>query len=289
MPPTEYPNGPAALGPAQLEQTRYAWAVIGAKHDRWQAFAQAIALALGINLWISLVLAPGLTVGAFHESARSVPLAIATLLLPLPLLAYGIRRRNETVLLFVYPSALLVPFALAPAMASQQLYGPVRMLVVALSLVAFLAGASTLTSFREPPAPKARRPLKSSLGPVSPRWRRRNRMYATLSVLSLLYPLAHLYQINFDEAGAIALSEKFPGRAATFTTLLSVAAVALWLLVLARFFIAPLEGHRRGDKALRTELSILRARARRRRPRPVFYLYGLVALVLMALWFVSQR
>ncbi len=263
--------------------------MIGVRYDRWHAFAQAIALALGVNLWISLVLAPGLVVGAFGSQAASAPLAIATLLLPLPLLLAGLRTRNETILLFAFPSALLVPIALAPSIASQQLYGPVRMAIVAIGLVAFLAGASTLTSFREPPAPKARRPLKSSQDPIAPRWKRRNRLYAMLALLSLVYPLALLYHINFDKSGALALGESYSGRVATFTTLLNVLAVATWLLMLARFFVAPLEGHRRGDKLLRRELSEVRSHAQHQHPRLLFYLCGLVALALMALWFVWSR
>lgn len=263
--------------------------MIGVRYDRWHAFAQAIALALGVNLWISLVLAPGLVVGAFGSQATSVPLALTTLFLPLPLLFFGLKTRNETVLLFAFPSALLVPIALSPSIASQQLYGPVRMAIVAIGLVAFLAGASTLTSFREPPAPKSRRPLKSSMDPTSPRWRRRNRLYAMLAILSLVYPLALLYHINFDKSGALAMGESYSGRVATFTTLLNVLAVATWLLMLARFFVAPLEGHRRGDKILQRELSAIRTRAERQRPRLLFYLCGLTALVLMALWFVWRR
>ena len=263
--------------------------MIVARNDRWQAFAQAIALALGINLWISLVLAPGLVTGAFGSHAPSQTLAILTLLAPLPLLALGIRAHNETILLFAFPSALLVPIALSPTIASQQVYGPVRMAIVGLGLVAFLSGASTLTSFHEPPAPKSRRPLKSSLDPVSPRWRRRNRLYAMLAIASLVFPLTLLYHINFDTKGALALSENYPGRAATFTTLLNVVALAVWLLMLSRFFIAPLEGPRRGDKLLQRELSTMRARANRQRPRVIFYFGGLTALVLMAVWFVWHR
>ncbi|MCP4449008.1 MAG: hypothetical protein GY811_27290 [Myxococcales bacterium] len=263
--------------------------MIGARNDRWQAFAQAIAAALGINLWISLVLAPGLAVGAIGSQSPSPMLAILALILPLPLLVLGIRLRNETILLFAFPSTLLVPIALFPTIASQQVYSPVRTAIVGVGLVAFLVGASTLTSFREPPAPKSRRPLKSSLGPVPPRWRRRNRLYAMLAILSLVYPLVLLYHINFDKAGAVALGEKYPGRAATFTTLLNILTIATWLVLLEQFFLSPLEGHRRGDKVLRRELSGLRSRATRQGPRLAFYLCGLSALVLMALWFVWHR
>ncbi len=255
-------------------------------NERWQAFATAIALALGVNLWISLVLAPGLAVGAFAGGAIGSQLAPITLLLPLLLLGVGIKWRNETILLFAFPSALLIPISLTPAIASGQVYGPVRTAIVGIGLVAFLSGASSLTSFRETPIPKSQRPLKSSLTPMANRWRRRTRLYAVLAVIALLYPLALLYYVNFDAAGARALSENYPGRAATFTTLLNVGVVAMWLLLLSYFFLAPLEDHRRGDKNLRYELSAIRALSARQRPRTLFYLCGLTALVLMGVWFL---
>ncbi len=258
----------------------------GAQSNRWQAFATAIALALGVNLWISLVLAPGLAVGAFTGSTIGASLAPFTLLLPLVLLGIGIKWRNETILLFAFPSALLIPISLAPDIASGQVYGPIRMAIVGIGLVAFLSGASSLTSFREMPAPKSRRPLKSSFTPIANRWRRRTRLYMVLALLGLVYPLVLLYHVNFDAAGARALSENYPGRAATFTTLLNVGVVAMWLLLLSYFFLAPLRDHRRGDKNLRYELSSIRASAARQRPRMLFYLCGLTALVLMGVWFL---
>jgi len=124
---------------------------------------------------------------------------------------------------------------------------------------------------------------------MAPRWKRRNRLYATFALLALVYPLALLYHINFDASGALALGEKFPGRTATFTTLLNVFAVGTWLLILSRFFLAPLEAHRRGDRPLQREMAALRSRASKQRPRFVFYLCGFFALLLMALWIVWRR
>lgn len=254
---------------------------LSAWNDRWRTFADATALALGINLWVSLVLLPGLVVHAFAPGPSLVMGG-----LPLLLLFYGVWRRNEVVLLFGFPSALLVPIAMAPNMASMQVYGPARFAIVALGLLAFLFSASALTSFYEPPAPRHVRPLKSSQEPISPRWRRRFRMYALLSLLSFAYPLILLHRINFDEDGARALAEFFPGRAATFTTLLNVVAIAVWLVIFSNVMLAPLKQHRTGDKELQRDLAVYRGRAAGGSPRLIFYLGGVMALVLMAIWFV---
>lgn len=252
-------------------------------NDRWRTFADATALALGLNLWATLDLLPGLMVGAFDGIGQ-----VAALLLPIALLLIGVSRRNETILLFAFPSALLLPVATAPAMASMQFFSATRFTLVGIGLVAFLFGASTLTSFYEPPAPRQVRPLQSSTRSLPSRWRRRFRMYAFLAVISVIYPTALLYHINFDEVGALALNDKWPGRAATFTTLLNVLAIGVWLLLFANFILAPMKQHRTGDRALRREVGTLRRRASQGSPHLLFYLGGVMALVLMALWFVWQ-
>ncbi len=254
------------------------------KTQRWRTFADAIAIALGTNLWVSLVLLPGLVVGAF-----STPLLLATLLLPLPLLFAGVWARNEVLLLFGFPTSLLIPIAMRPEMASMQVYGVARFLIVGISLVVFLFGASTLTSFYEAPPPRRIRPLKSASQSMPPRWKRRFRMYAVLSVISVLYPLALLYHVNFDEAGALTLNEKYPGRASTFTTLLNAFAIGLWLLLFSFFILAPLKKHRTGDKDLQIQIANSLKKASRGRPHPLFYFAGLAAVGLMTLWFLWQR
>ena len=240
-------------------------------------------MVLGLNLWATLDLLPMVVVGPGLTVAMA-----ASLTLPLALLGIGVLRRNETILLFAFPSALLLPIATTPAMATLQFYSPGRFILVGIGLVAFLFGASTLTSFYEPPKPRHVRPLHSSTEALPPRWKRRFRMYAFLAIISVVYPLALLYHINFDEIGTQALNENYPGRAATFTTLLNVIAIGIWLLVFANFVLAPIKRHRTGDKPLRRELAGLRRRASMGAPHIHSYLGGVIALVLMALWFVWQ-
>ena len=256
---------------------------LGAWNDRWRTFADATALALGLNLWATLDLLPMLVVGGAFTFAQA-----CLLFLPLLLLGLGVWKRNDTTLLFAFPSALLLPIASSPALATLQFYSAARFTLVGIGLVAFLFGASTLTSFYEPPKPANTRPLHSSTQPLPLRWRRRFRMYGFLAVISLVFPLALLYHINFDKLGTQALNENYPGRAATFTTLLNLIAIGIWLWVFAKYILAPIKQHRTGDKQLRQEMATLRRRSAAGSPHLLSYLGGVMALVLMALWFVWQ-
>lgn len=254
---------------------------VNAWNDRWRTFADGTALVLGINLWVSLILLPGLVVHAFDSNGD-----VAALVAPLFLLVYGVWRRNESALLFGFPFALLLPIALTPAMASLQVYGPARFTIVAIGLLAFLFCASALTSFHEPAAPRNVRPLKSSQEPIAPRWRRRARLYAMMSIASVVYPVVLLYHINFDEAGARSLTEFFPGRAASFTALLNVFAIGVWLFLFRSSFLQPLQQHRTGDERLKRDLASYRRRATKSNSLLMFYFGGAMALVLMAIWLV---
>ena len=62
---------------------------------RWRTFADAVALALGINLWVSLVLLPGMVSGALSSGGAQM-----AALLPVAVLAFGVWKRSEIVLLF---------------------------------------------------------------------------------------------------------------------------------------------------------------------------------------------
>jgi hypothetical protein len=243
---------------------------------RWRTFADGVAGALGVNLWVSLVLLPGLVAG----SLRTAPEQLAAVL-PLGVLGLGVWRRSELVLLLGYPSALLVPVAFAPEMANVHIYGPIRFAIVAVGLVGYLFGASVFTSFREPPPPVGRRPLASAARPVPDRWRRRFRVYAALTGISILYPLVLLYTINFDDTAREFLLRRYPGRVAALTTVMNLGAVTFWVLSYFWFFLGVLRPHRTGDRDLLADLEDIRRQSQRARPRPQFYLGVACALILM--------
>jgi hypothetical protein len=249
---------------------------------RWRAAADAVALALGINVWISLVLLPGLFVGAWSGQG-----SVAIAILPLAALMAGVLLRSELALLLLFPSALMVPVAMAPSMVSMHVYGPVRFTIVAASVVAYLLGVSFFTSFHEPPPPVGQRPLASSSQPIPERWRRRFRIYWMLTALSVVFPLTFVYSVNFDDDSRTFLGEMYPGRTAQMSTLLNLLAIGVWL-VYAYGFHGVLRRHRTGDRELVADLGNLRAGASRARPRPVFYLSVACALGLMGILVASR-
>lgn len=251
---------------------------------RWRTFADAVAGALGVNLWVSLVLLPGFVARALHTAPEQI-----AAVLPLGVLGLGVWRRSEVILLFGYPSALLVPIAFAPEMANVHVYGPIRFAIVAIGLVGYLFGASLFTSFREPEAPVGQRALASASRPVPERWRRRFRVYAALAALSLVFPLVLLYTINFDDTARGFMLHRYPGRVAALTTVMNLGAVSFWILVYLWFFLGVLRPHRTGDRELLGELELIRRQGRRARPRPQFYLGVACALILMVALLVVRH
>src|SRR5690349_8364273 len=123
---------------------------------------------------------------------------ILAVLLPFAVLMLGLLRRSEVVLLGLFPSALLVPVAVHPQIASSHVYGPIRFTLVALGVIAYLFGVSFFTTFHEPPAPKSIRPLSSAQQGVAERWQRRERVYWMLTALSLVIPTVLIAWVNFD-------------------------------------------------------------------------------------------
>lgn len=245
---------------------------------RWRAFADAVALALGINVWVSIVVLPGFFVGSWRTLADIIVASA-----PLAVLALGLWRRAETILLLVFPSALMVPVALSPQIMGSHVYGPARFVIVGIGLVAYLFGVSFFTSFHEPPPPESDRPLASSRRPVADRWRRRFRVYRALTALSVVFPATLLYTVNFDSTSEGFVRQMFPGRVAQMTTVLNLTIVAAWVLIYTYAFLGVLRNHRTGDRVLVVDLARIRTDAKRGRPRPAFYVSVVCALGFMLL------
>lgn len=252
--------------------------------QRWRAFADAVALALGINVWVSVVLLPGLFIDAAHGTA---PILVGAA--PLAVLFLGLWLRSQTVLLLAYPATILLPIGLAPAMASSYVYGPIRFTFVAIGVVAYLFGVSFFTTFHEPPPPVSIRTLSSAQAGTPHRWRRRERVYWSLFGLALVFPAVLIAWVNFSPTVQAELGDKFPGRVALMTTVLNVGAIVLWLAVYHYAFLGVLRPHRTGDRDLATAIGIARADARSGRPRRRFYAGVLVALLLMALLLLVRQ
>lgn len=234
---------------------------------KWRAFADAVALALGVNVWISIVVLPGFFVGSFR-TGNDLLIACA----PLLILGIGIWRRAELALLLLFPLALMGPVILAPELVSTQVYGPVRFVIVAVGLVAYLFGVSFFTSFYEPAPPASTRALASSRRPVPPRWRRRFRMYMWLAILSVVFPVMLLYKVNFDDTSREFIEQMYPNRAGQMLTVINLAAIGMWTVLYLYGFLGVLRPHRTGDRILAADLGRLRADARKGKLRPTFYI-----------------
>ncbi len=251
---------------------------------RWRRFADAVALALGINMWLSLVVIPAVQVGALASVTK-----LSLTVIPLLALGLGIALRSELLLLGAFPSTLLVPISLTPAIASSHVFGPIRFLIVAVGVVAYLLAGSFFMAFHEPATPISSRPLASAAGPRAERWRRRERTYWGLTVLSVVCPILGLYWVNFDPAIRGFLNQMYAGRVAAMQTLLNVTVLALWLILFLHVFLGALKPHRTGDRDLVTDLAMTRNQARTGRPRLRFHLGVAAALALMAALIYMRR
>lgn len=252
-------------------------AIKPATERRWKTFADVVAFTLGVNVWISIVILPALSLNALHGKAR-----IAAVALPFGMLLLGLVRRSEGILLGLFPAAILVPVAVAPEIAKSHVYGPIRYGLVALGVVAYLFSVSFFTTFHEPPQPRSIRPLSSAQAGPAERWRRRERVYWMLTAMSVVIPTVLIAWVNFDSAIEDYLGEMYPGRVALMTTALTVGAIALWLGIYHYAFLGVLRPHRTGDRDLVVTLAQARSDAKTGKPRPRFYLAVAVALVAMA-------
>ncbi|HET9626393.1 MAG TPA: hypothetical protein VFP84_33760, partial [Kofleriaceae bacterium] len=169
-----------------------------------------------------------------------------------------------------------------PQMASSYVYGPVRFVLVALGVIAYLFGVSFFTTWHEPPAPRSIRGLTSAQAGPAERWQRRERVYWMLMAMSLVIPTVLIAWVNFDSAISDFLGEMYPGRVALMTTALTVGAIVLWLGIYHYAFLGVLRPHRTGDRDLVTALAQARTDAKTGKPRPRFYAAVGLALVAMA-------
>jgi hypothetical protein len=117
------------------------------------------ALVLGANLWVVGMLWPLLCGGGL----RGLELALA-LLCPLPLLlAAGVQRGpawlRPALLLCAYPALLGAATAARPEVLNQQVYGPLALGVLWLSLCAYGASAAMAAAVRGPELQTSHAPL----------------------------------------------------------------------------------------------------------------------------------
>jgi hypothetical protein len=251
--------------------------------SRWRTFADVVAFALGTNVWVSIVILPGIFIHTLHGGH------VVTALLPFAVLMLGLARRSESILLGLFPAAVLVPVGLQPQLASSYVYGPIRFTLVTLGVIAYLFGVSFFTTFHEPPAPKSVRGLSSAQGGTPERWQRRERVYWMLTAMCVVIPAVLIAWVDYDDGINAYLGEMYPGRVALMTTALTVGAIVLWLGIFQFAFLGVLRPHRTGDRDLVTSIAKARAEAKSGKPRGRFYLAVAIALATMCALLLSRH
>lgn len=242
--------------------------------------------ALGLNVWATLLLVPVLHARGAGHLDSALPLWLTWL--PLPLLAWGLWRLGYVVLLALFPISLALLNAAFRGPTGPGIFTVWSFGLAALSLLGYLVGMTILLEVRsQRDDARASRPLK--LDPLSPKWRRRRRVYLELALCAAFIPLALIYTIDFHPETARSLRAEYQGAAQEMQVLFIVCALAFWVSLFSTFFSKTLEMHRRGDADLYLELRTLEQRARLTRPRIWFYLLIVGALLLMGLLLWLRR
>lgn len=230
-----------------------------------------VACALGINVWVTLLLVPVLHAAGSGTLVTKIPMW--ALAFPLPLLGIGLFRLNRVLLLALFPISLGVLNAMFRGPTGQGMFTVWTFGLAALSLLGYLVGTTiTLEVYARHDDAVAGRRL--ALPPLSSKWRRRRRVYVLLAAFAALIPLSLIYTIDFFPQTARDLQKEYGAGAAEMQTLLVIGALGLWLWLFHTFFMVPLEQHRRGDADVRTELVALEKSARRAPPPPQLLLGG---------------
>jgi hypothetical protein len=245
---------------------------------------QLLASALGVNLWLTILVVPALYLRA---SAASAGVLAALCALALALLVVGLVRRSRLLLLLLFPLALGLGPLVEPALAGPSVYTPWTLLPCAAALLLHLGGALWLCSTAAAPAAPARQkavavPLRA---PVSAR---RFRLYRALAVLGGLFPAALLVAVLHRPGAAGDLERAFGAAAPVAATLITLFALALWVGLFFVYFVRTLSLHLDGDRLTLAEDIEIRRRLVARRPGLGLYLTMLAGLALMAAFLVLR-
>jgi hypothetical protein len=239
---------------------------------------QLLASALGLNLWLTVLVVPTLYLRA---SAASAGLLAALCALALGLLVAGIVRRSQSLLLLAFPLALALGPLVEPALAGPSVYTPWTLVPCAAALLLHLGGALWLCSTAATPAAPARQ--KAVAAPLqAPVSVRRFRLYRALAVLAGLFPAALLVAIHYRPGAAADLERAFGPAAPLAATLVTLLALALWVGLFFVYFVRTLAAHLEGDRLTLAEDIEIRRRLVARRPGVALYLTMLLGLALMA-------
>jgi hypothetical protein len=241
----------------------------------WRGYGGAVALFSGLNLWLCLLCLPILFAGA-----PALPMTVA--LVPLGVLALGLVLTSDTFLLLAYPTSLLIPVAMAPAVVSDHMQNAWRFAAAAAAFLLYMFTVSAWQGTRPISPPPPARLLSSAKAPPSRLWQRRFRVYYGLLVASVVFPAVLLWMVNFDSATAEFVKKTYPGRVSSIRVLGNLLCLFLWTLLYHSVWLGIFKPHRTGDADLVTELSVM-ARGLTRGPRREFYLSIVLAALFIGL------
>jgi hypothetical protein len=245
---------------------------------------QLLASALGVNLWLTILVVPALYLRA---SAASVGVLAALCALALALLVVGLVRRSRLLLLLLFPLALGLGPLVEPALAGPSVYTPWTLLPCAAALLLHLGGALWLCSTAAVPAAPAR--LKAVAVPLrAPVSARRFRLYRALAVLGGLFPAVLLVAVLHRPGAAGDLERAFGASAPVAATLIALFALALWVGLFFVYFVRVFATHLDGDRLTLAEDIEIRRRLVARRPGLGLYVTMLAGLALMAAFLVLR-
>jgi hypothetical protein len=235
-----------------------------------------LSAALGANLWVVTVIAPLLLGGA------KVTPALLCLALAAPIvLGWALARRAPEGLFVGFPCLSLAPLLFSHAASPPWTLADPPWLLAALSLTAYLVATARALQRHEAASAEAEAVALSD-EPVPLRWRRRGRMYRTLSLAALGFPVTLVWALDLRRETVLDFDRAFGAHASALRALGTALIAVVSLFVFRYYLVAPLESHLDQDRETRARLEAAKAQARRRQPRARFYVSVALALAAMA-------
>ena len=240
-------------------------------------FPLLVAVALGLNVWLCTILIPAQVKGVWNVWPLPV---VATI--PLVVLAAAVWKRSEPLLLFLFPSALLIPIALFPDLVSRSVYGLTHFAVVAISFGTFVFGVSPFVF------PTETQPIvhHRSLPPrQTEAHKRAKRVFLGLTAVAFVFPLVLLYFINFYPTNLAFLYKTYPQGEKPMLVILNLASLGGWFGLFSWAFTDILRKHQQGNQDILTTLALFQSRYRSKSRKLTLYGSTLLAFVFLALLF----
>jgi hypothetical protein len=246
-----------------------------------------LALALGLNLWLTMLVIPALHVRAGITSAAVLGLLG---LGSAAVLALGVQRSSRWLLLLGFPATLALAPALEPSLAGTAIYSPATLLPCAAALLGHLAGALHLVSGAGAPPPPARQKRLEGQPVWTHHLARSVRMHVGIAVVAALCPATLLAAVHLRPGAAADLDRSFPDAVPAATVILDLVALGLFAGITFTYLLRPLLCHLDGDRLTLAEDMLERRRLQRASPGiGTLALMGVALVLLAALLLLRYR